>query len=206
MKSQHLFDKVVKHLREQNAQSYHYNKNLCQYRMADDQGHILKCAIGALIPDDEYDDQMEGMSGFDLLISWPLVLRADLSPPGTEAWEAQLILLRALQCLHDNYDVDKWEAGFAYIAQEWKLNFEAKAPALTAHDLHTRLDLEHHATNYQHAKAWTRTMIEQHGRRARDNGRPFNTCPWAERTDYERWWSAGWRAMDKELSEKELVS
>lgn len=55
MNAQEIFDTVVTHLYTQGKQAAD-GKNRCQYRT--DAG--LKCAVGCLIPDDQYDPAMEG--------------------------------------------------------------------------------------------------------------------------------------------------
>lgn len=63
---QHVFNTVVKHLATQGRQSAidgaDTNKNTCAYRMdyqTEDGDVVLKCAVGCLIPDNEYRPKME---------------------------------------------------------------------------------------------------------------------------------------------------
>lgn len=54
--NQTVFDKVVRHLRKQNRKSIHsHHKTICAYRGENN----TSCAIGCLIADDEYDEQIE---------------------------------------------------------------------------------------------------------------------------------------------------
>jgi hypothetical protein len=55
MTAQEVFDAVARHLLTQGKQSYSYERGECMYR---GDGN-LKCAVGALISDDEYDSEME---------------------------------------------------------------------------------------------------------------------------------------------------
>ena len=52
--NQEIFDRVVEHLAQQKKRSM-YDKDTCAYRSEDG----LKCAIGALIPDEYYDSEFE---------------------------------------------------------------------------------------------------------------------------------------------------
>ncbi len=62
MNAQEIFDTVVGHLFEQGRPARPINRHLCQYRHVADDGTVLKCAAGFLIPDDVYDKGMEGMT------------------------------------------------------------------------------------------------------------------------------------------------
>lgn len=56
---QQIFDQVVDHLLTQKVQSMG-EYDTCKYRMTLDDGKVLKCAVGCLIPDDKYHPNMEG--------------------------------------------------------------------------------------------------------------------------------------------------
>ena len=115
--NQTVFNIVMQHLRTQGSRSINGTK--CAYRSLDG----LKCAIGALIPDDAYYPELEayGVSrGNDKLIeAIPKQYRADES------------LLCALQSLHDEpkYWTDgfnsKGEAQAARIARSCDLQYQA---------------------------------------------------------------------------------
>ena len=55
---QSALTKVAIHLLNQNERAYGYD--MCQYRAKQNDGRILKCAVGALIPDYKYRASMEG--------------------------------------------------------------------------------------------------------------------------------------------------
>lgn len=55
MNNQEAFDKVLAHLRKQGRAAK--QNRMCMYRAPDG----CMCAVGCLIPDDEYYDGMEGM-------------------------------------------------------------------------------------------------------------------------------------------------
>jgi len=106
MTPQEIFDTVVAHLLQQGKQS---KSNVCLYRSDDG----LKCAIGALIPDSEYDPAMEFAVVEDHYPSQPASV--------IQAWAQSnypndLKLLNRLQRLHDDcpyhiygYHPEAWE-------------------------------------------------------------------------------------------------
>ncbi len=105
---QAVFDKVVAHLRQQNARSTEEGSESCMYRGA--KGRM--CAAGCLIPDSEYTPDMEG-GAVDSLAFFD-----DWCPNSSN-------LISRLQRLHDAGEPDDWEAGFAYIAVERGLDYTA---------------------------------------------------------------------------------
>lgn len=89
MTDQEIFDTVVSHLLQQGKPAS--DGDYCVYRTTDG----LKCAIGVLIPDDEYIPTMEGCP-----------LSDDIPDSEINKWVAsnypnQFELLVALQTLHD---------------------------------------------------------------------------------------------------------
>lgn len=64
---QHLFNIISRHLLIQNVQSRDNTGACCKYRNSDG----LKCAIGCLILDSEYDKNMEGSDIFYLYKNFP---------------------------------------------------------------------------------------------------------------------------------------
>jgi hypothetical protein len=94
--AQHAFDAVVSHLFRQGRRSYGTigdgEATMCLYRSSDG----LKCAVGALIPDELYRPSMEGEPSYGLFVpglySLPDWLRE--LPEG---------MLRGFQVIHDNW-------------------------------------------------------------------------------------------------------
>jgi len=91
MTPQEIFDTVVDHLLSQGKKS---SVDVCMYRTSTG----LKCAVGILISDSDYDSDME-FSAVDSLYS--------SQPIGIQEWAQQkyphdLKLLTRLQRLHDN--------------------------------------------------------------------------------------------------------
>lgn len=97
MTNQEAFNKVCDHLMQQNAKAVHpsYENDRCAYR---DTEHNRKCAVGCLIPDNEYDINMEGHAISSLLNSFSVpLLRA-----------VYIDLLLQLQDVHDARLVSQW--------------------------------------------------------------------------------------------------
>jgi hypothetical protein len=82
--NQEAFDLVVTHLKNQGRQAF--ADGACKYRTSDG----LKCAIGALIPDEDYMPEWEGHSVGELISSF-----------GLETASVDRGLLAELQYVHD---------------------------------------------------------------------------------------------------------
>lgn len=109
MNAQEIFDTVVTHLRKQGSKSQEYYTNgvdQCVYRNSDGK----KCAIGCLISDEEYFDDMEGQPVINLFGQGYL---SHLRP-----YED---LLSRLQAIHDENMVSQWEGAFAEVADNFDL-------------------------------------------------------------------------------------
>lgn len=99
--SQEVFDVVAKHLLDQGKKSEKQGRwssgTICAYR---GDGNT-KCAIGALLPDEIYDERLEGQTirseRFERII--PLVFGTNISPE----------FLSDLQVLHDNFPPSEWK-------------------------------------------------------------------------------------------------
>lgn len=110
MTDQEAFTIVVQHLRKQGVRSAKpggprsTNAYLCYYRAGK-----LRCAVGALIPDEQYDPSMEGLKAGTVQRRWPVL--EGISPG----------LLDSMQNLHDKVDPEKWEGQFPLLAQDYKL-------------------------------------------------------------------------------------
>ena len=114
---QQVFDYVLEKLREQGCQSKYMGK--CLYRGPDG----LKCAAGHLIPDDEYDEKMEGglLKGTYNIIYNSLVNSYFLQKG------ANIDLLAGLQLVHDNY-WDTREEKFERLAKWLNLTYQGQCP------------------------------------------------------------------------------
>jgi len=130
MTAQEIFDKVINHLLQQGGPALNYNYDddpVCRYRS----NNGLKCAVGCLIPDDQYDPIMEG---------WGVMVTSPPSDPLNywiaKYYEPQRDLLAALQSLHDNIGMngicDDWQTvilrGAADIAKKFGLAMPRTQP------------------------------------------------------------------------------
>jgi hypothetical protein len=110
MTHQQIFDQVARHLLTQKRKSVKTPETLtgrCLYRGPDG----MKCAIGVLIPDEEYVEAMESLSIRQLL----RLLKArfeDVDPH----------FLNALQNLHDDCFVENWKEELRGFAVDHGLN------------------------------------------------------------------------------------
>lgn len=100
MEAQQIFDKVATHLATQGkrAVSQHVDPYNCMYRSPDGG----RCALGALIPDDEYDPDMEGQMATQLFDRWR-------GPPTLMALAPHRALVVALQGAHDRRGDKFWD-------------------------------------------------------------------------------------------------
>ncbi len=105
-KNKQAFETVKNHLLTQNEKATTHNGLSCRYRGDDG----LKCAIGCLIPDDQYDPTLEGNA-----LIYNEGLRALPCMGGLD-----INLMDALQTVHDCFaphswatDLDKVENKFA---------------------------------------------------------------------------------------------
>lgn len=114
---QETFDRVMDHLRKQGRPAIHVGT--CRYR---ERGN--KCAIGALIPDEEYRRRMEGLGAGATMILDAI--------PGAGSEDGSF--LRALQLIHDGAATDHSEPGSflekvesraAVFAKEHRLDYYA---------------------------------------------------------------------------------
>lgn len=110
---QEIFDQVATHLVTQNAKAVgtcDSGLKNCMYRTKDD----LKCAVGCLIGDDEYNPKMEG-SNWDTISHWYPV----------NCTVEQDLLICNLQNIHDCYEPSEWKRLLRNLAQGNHLNIPA---------------------------------------------------------------------------------
>jgi hypothetical protein len=112
---QEAFDRVARHLLTQGRRAQYGGataySDACRYRAPDG----AMCAIGCLIPDEEYDPHIEGKGAGDLIEDWP-----ELRP-----YLPSLRLAKALQGLHDVCPVERWPEQLRRIADEFGLDAAA---------------------------------------------------------------------------------
>lgn len=119
--AQHLYETVIKHLRQQKVKSAVITSTKpdgsCEYTCKYRDYTGCKCAVGCLIPDIEYSQKMEGKDVVDLINSDLLnTLRA------AEFYKHAKLLL-ALQAVHDQKPIVEWEKWFRMIGDDLKLKY-----------------------------------------------------------------------------------
>ena len=111
MTKQTIFNKVVRFLREQNAQSK--DLGACKFRSKDG----LKCAVGCLIPDKNYIPKMDEQCRSAYMLNDIGLLPAHLEP--------YIGFLSELQTVHDCYAVSYWEQQWELVAVKHNLKVPA---------------------------------------------------------------------------------
>lgn len=106
MDSQEAFNRCAEHLLNQGVKALDTNAD-CVYRSPDG----LKCAVGAIIPDDKYHPDMEN-------VGVPFInQRFDLG------WSDKLCdLLDSLQSVHDDSPPERWVEGLVEVATIYNLD------------------------------------------------------------------------------------
>lgn len=119
MTAQGMFDRVASHLLKQNAKALSESGD-CRYR--GERG--LKCAIGALIPDELYDPRIEGGAPYTIargpMQACDFELQKVLRASGISY--ALLDLADKLQNVHDHNEPSTWLAKLAGVAIDFKLD------------------------------------------------------------------------------------
>lgn len=99
------FDFVYDHLLEQNQISFDYHDEICCYHVEND-GVMLACAVGCLIPDDNYSIMIERKTVDSDIVS--AVVQE--SHPDWHVSINSIAMLRVLQTIHDRIDVENWKS------------------------------------------------------------------------------------------------
>lgn len=107
---QEIFDFVANHLLTQNAKSVE-ESGTCLYRCGD-----LKCAVGALISDEDYKCSFE-MQNLRLLADKKETIFSDIE-------ESRLAFLIYLQEIHDNYAIEEWSEKLSIVGTDYNLSNE----------------------------------------------------------------------------------
>lgn len=120
MTNQEVFNKVVDHLRKQNAKSigrnpirFHSDEEYCLYRGTNG----LKCAAGCLIPDCIYEESFE-TGKFSAVMSRSSELNV--------MYQHNYHLILMLQNIHDICEIKDWEVMFEITARKFNLKFTSK--------------------------------------------------------------------------------
>lgn len=104
MTDQEVLDTIMNGLRKQGIKSLNGGGG-CAYRGLNG----TKCAVGMLIPDEDYTTSMEGTL-YDPLLSEYLTGKG-----------YNFALLVSLQCVHDAYQPSEWEEAFERVANKYGL-------------------------------------------------------------------------------------
>lgn len=114
MDRQAVFNQVRDHLLAQGVRSEDPKTGQCRYRGPDG----LKCAIGAIVSDAHYDEQMD-LGNLSACSRTVLDAVGDSIACYVEDWEARF--LRELQEIHDDDDPATWRYTLDRFAQSWGL-------------------------------------------------------------------------------------
>jgi hypothetical protein len=123
MTKQEIFDKVITHLRQQNAKSIDYvmigpadkpkeqvMDPRCRYLSSDGK----KCAVGCLIKSEEYNISLEDQISSNLFLIHSFKERIGIDNKN---------LIFQFQLIHDSRLVNNWEREFKYLAKRENLNY-----------------------------------------------------------------------------------
>jgi len=117
MTKQEIFDTVARHLLTQNERSLSWDER-CLY-FSGEGG--LKCAIGVLIPEEEYNPNIEmETSGIREL------LQSTLCPPSLRVFKdvpGATRLLIGLQSVHDGHNPEEWPKRLRELAIDRQLDY-----------------------------------------------------------------------------------
>lgn len=108
MNNQEAFTKSCEHLIKQGRRAIS-STGLCMYRAPDG----TMCAVGCLIPDDQYRDRLEGKGA------------AEVSIMVTELAGVSVKLLHGLQTIHDGCRVYDWRPALCELGERFGLRLPA---------------------------------------------------------------------------------
>ena len=124
MNRQLVFNKVYNHLLNQNRKAQDDTRN-CKYRFEG-----LKCAIGCLIPDSDYDPLMDDLDELKFEFGDDASTKITQNPPALKVLEKyygnlsdeDIYFLVSLQNIHDFYYVTDWNGKLRAFACHNSLN------------------------------------------------------------------------------------
>lgn len=111
---QEVFDYIAHHMLTQGKKAYNDYTDSCCYRIVINDGEVLKCAAGCLIPDEDYDPKIEGKKWRSL----PLKFREFKSCTHHEE------MISLLQSAHDFREMSDWKTRLREIGEHCKLSTE----------------------------------------------------------------------------------
>lgn len=113
---QEVFDFVGNHMLKQNETSVKSwdGEETCMYRLQKEDGTILRCAVGCLIPDEDYTSNMEDKTILNMQEQGIINIQSmDV-----------INLLTSLQETHDYTHPSKWGMSLKEIAKQYHLNVD----------------------------------------------------------------------------------
>lgn len=119
MNKQEVFNKVAKHLLDQNQKAYDYSTRKCTYRQSPGPDG-LTCAIGCLIPEAKYSRLMD-FTGAPIRTNGRV--RDVLKEEGIDVGSYEgLNLLCSLQDVHDRHVPTKWRTELRRVAATFNVD------------------------------------------------------------------------------------
>lgn len=115
MGKQEIFDKVSKHLLKQGRRAFDTKQQKCMYLTKSG----LKCAIGCLIKEECYSEELEGLTVDRQAVKHAVKLS------GVSVSGDSMRLLSRLQGIHDTLPPNTWREELAEAALDYKLKFMA---------------------------------------------------------------------------------
>jgi hypothetical protein len=106
---QWAFETVLQHMRKQRQPAQDAAEG-CRYRFTNEDGVVLMCAAGCLIPDSRYEPSMEGRMVSEVIDDYEL----------HDLFEYTFSLVRAMQQNHD------LPAQNGLVGEEWLVSFERR--------------------------------------------------------------------------------
>lgn len=91
----------------------------CKYRLTKQDGTVLKCAVGFLIPESQYKSTMEDTEVLDLKVKFPKAFVHILKKFKLEDDEIFGELLRDMQQIHDFHKTSEWPEQFETLKQTY---------------------------------------------------------------------------------------
>jgi hypothetical protein len=121
---QEIFDQVKDHLLTQNQKAVNPNTADCMYRTSEG----LKCAVGCLISDEEYNPTFEGVASIGLL-QYDTILSNQYSKSIIQSYipieldGIKIDFIQSLQAIHDGGDPSEWISRLKSFAEYNNLNY-----------------------------------------------------------------------------------
>jgi hypothetical protein len=113
---QEIFDKVAKHLLGQGKRAINEETDECCYHTGG-----LSCAVGCLITSDAYHTRLEGNTIKSSMVQKALAQSLGLEI--TDFGEVFIDLLRDLQRIHDDSELENWSRDLSAVAKKFNLKF-----------------------------------------------------------------------------------